>query len=188
MPRYTVHVRGEWLAVPCGDAQLTVGWLGREAVRRYIRNKPDNGGFASVDDVRFLVRRCKGLGLLDHEDLLEVALEDNEFVEVGERPEGSGAHPEAQHPWEGRSLVLPAPGETRPGCAPYIRASSRREGWVLTRETSQQQRLNSNSRLPSANHSEKSLCPSKAAHRTGGQGQRFKTKLDRFCLTKLKQY
>ncbi|EPY78896.1 histidine ammonia-lyase [Camelus ferus] len=82
MPRYTVHVRGEWLAVPCLDAQLTVGWLGREAVRRYIKNKPDNGGFASVGDVRFLVRRCKGLGLLDNEDLLEVALEDNEFVEV----------------------------------------------------------------------------------------------------------
>ncbi|XP_032730165.1 histidine ammonia-lyase [Lontra canadensis] len=82
MPRYTVHVRGEWLAVPCRDAQLTIGWLGREAVRRYIKNKPDNGGFASVDDVHFLVRRCKGLGLLDHEDLLEVALEDNEFVEV----------------------------------------------------------------------------------------------------------
>ncbi|XP_032272207.1 histidine ammonia-lyase [Phoca vitulina] len=82
MPRYTVHVRGEWLAVPCRDAQLTIGWLGREAVRRYIKNKPDNGGFASVDDVRFLVRRCKGLGLLDHEDPLEVALEDNEFVEV----------------------------------------------------------------------------------------------------------
>ncbi|XP_066866020.1 histidine ammonia-lyase isoform X2 [Kogia breviceps] len=82
MPRYTVHVRGEWLAVPCQDAQLTVGWLGREAVRRYIKNKPDNGGFASVDSVSFLVRRCKGLGLLDHEDPLEVALEDNEFVEV----------------------------------------------------------------------------------------------------------
>ncbi|XP_069346543.1 histidine ammonia-lyase isoform X2 [Eulemur rufifrons] len=82
MPRYTVHVRGEWLAVPCQDAQLTVGWLGREAVRRYVKNKPDNGGFASVDDVRFLVRRCKGLGLLDNEDTLEVALEDNEFVEV----------------------------------------------------------------------------------------------------------
>nr|XP_020756283.1 histidine ammonia-lyase [Odocoileus virginianus texanus] len=82
MPRYTAHVRGEWLAVPCQDAQLTVGWLGREAVRRYIKNKPDNGGFASVDDARFLVRRCKGLGLLDSEDPLEVALEDNEFVEV----------------------------------------------------------------------------------------------------------
>lgn len=84
MPRYTVHVRGEWLAVPCGDAQLSVGWLGREAVRRYMKNKPDNGGFASVDDVHFLVRRCKGLGLLDSDDPLEVALEDNEFVEVGE--------------------------------------------------------------------------------------------------------
>ncbi|XP_034843691.1 histidine ammonia-lyase isoform X2 [Mirounga angustirostris] len=82
MPRYTVHVRGEWLAVPCRDAQLTIGWLGREAIRRYIKNKPDNGGFDSVDDVRFLMRRCKGLGLLDHEDPLEVALEDNEFVEV----------------------------------------------------------------------------------------------------------
>nr|XP_031539104.1 histidine ammonia-lyase isoform X3 [Vicugna pacos] len=87
MPRYTVHVRGEWLAVPCLDAQLTVGWLGREAVRRYIKNKPDNGGFASVGDVRFLVRRCKGLGLLDNEDLLEAALEDNEFVEVGTSPD-----------------------------------------------------------------------------------------------------
>lgn len=92
MPRYTVHVRGEWLAVPCRDAQLTVGWLGREAVRRYVKNKPDNGGFASVDDVQFLVRRCKGLGLLDNEDPLEVALEDNEFVEVGEWPEGSSVN------------------------------------------------------------------------------------------------
>ena len=90
MPRYTAHVRGEWLAVPCRDARLTVGWLGREAVRRYIKNKPDNGGFASVDDARFLVRRCKGLGLLDNEDPLEVALEDNEFVEVGEWLEARG--------------------------------------------------------------------------------------------------
>ena len=92
MPRYTVHVRGEWLAVPCPDAQLTVGWLGREAVRRYMKNKPDNGGFASVDDVRFLVRRCKGLGLLDNEDPLAVALEDNDFVEVGERQQGGSTN------------------------------------------------------------------------------------------------
>ena len=121
MPRYTVHVRGEWLAVPCRDAQLTVGWLGREAVRRYIKNKPDNGGFASVDDVQFLVRRCKGLGLLDHEDSLEVALEDNEFVEVGEWPSpcmlgegGSAATPGAgvagcarTRAWEGGGFPSP---------------------------------------------------------------------------------
>ncbi|NXP43921.1 HUTH lyase, partial [Heliornis fulica] len=82
MPRYTVHVRGEWLAVPCLNRMNTVGWLGREAVRRYMKNKPDNGGFASVEEVKFYIRRCKGLGLLDLDDTVEDALEDNEFVEV----------------------------------------------------------------------------------------------------------
>uniref|UniRef100_A0A8C6Z6E2 Histidine ammonia-lyase n=1 Tax=Nothoprocta perdicaria TaxID=30464 RepID=A0A8C6Z6E2_NOTPE len=82
MPRYTVHVRGEWLAVPCQNCTNTVGWLGREAVRRYMKNKPDNGGFSSLEEVKFYVRRCKGLGLLDLDDAVEDALEDNEFVEV----------------------------------------------------------------------------------------------------------
>lgn len=83
MPRYTVHVRGEWLTVPCQNGTNTVRWLGKEAVRRYMKNKPDNGGFATVEEVEFYVRRCNGLGLLDHDDKLEIALEDNEFVEVG---------------------------------------------------------------------------------------------------------
>ncbi|NXF34017.1 HUTH lyase, partial [Nyctibius bracteatus] len=82
MPRYTVHVRGEWLAVPCLNRTNTIGWLGKEAVRRYMKNKPDNGGFASVEEVKFYIRRCKGLGLLDLDDTVEDALEDNEFVEV----------------------------------------------------------------------------------------------------------
>uniref|UniRef100_A0A8C0AYF8 Histidine ammonia-lyase n=1 Tax=Buteo japonicus TaxID=224669 RepID=A0A8C0AYF8_9AVES len=82
MPRYTVHVRGEWLAVPCLNSTNTIGWLGKEAVRRYMKNKPDNGGFASVEEVKFYIRRCKGLGLLDLDDTVEDALEDNEFVEV----------------------------------------------------------------------------------------------------------
>ncbi|XP_010200768.2 histidine ammonia-lyase [Colius striatus] len=82
MPRYTVHVRGEWLAVPCPSSTSTIRWLGKEAVRRYMKNKPDNGGFASVEEVKFYIRRCKGLGLLDLDDTVEDALEDNEFVEV----------------------------------------------------------------------------------------------------------
>ncbi|ETE65791.1 Histidine ammonia-lyase [Ophiophagus hannah] len=82
MPRYTVHVRGEWLTVPCQTGTSTVRWLGKEALKRYIKNKPDNGGFASVEEVTFYVRCCKGLGLLDHDDALEDVLEDNEFVEV----------------------------------------------------------------------------------------------------------
>lgn len=60
-------------------------WLGKEALRRYIKNKPDNGGFASVEEITFYVRCCKGLGLLDHDDALEDVLEDNEFVEVGKQ-------------------------------------------------------------------------------------------------------
>ncbi|KAL7982525.1 hypothetical protein Chor_010123 [Crotalus horridus] len=82
MPRYTVHVRGEWLTVPCQSGASTVRWLGKEALRRYVKNKPDNGGFASVEEVTFYVRCCKGLGLLDQDDALEDVLEDNEFVEV----------------------------------------------------------------------------------------------------------
>uniref|UniRef100_A0A8B9PE38 Histidine ammonia-lyase n=1 Tax=Apteryx owenii TaxID=8824 RepID=A0A8B9PE38_APTOW len=82
MPRYTVHVRGEWLAVPCQNCTNTISWLGKEAVRRYMKNKPDNGGFTSVEEVKFYVRRCKGLGLLDLDDTVEDALEDNEFVEL----------------------------------------------------------------------------------------------------------
>ncbi|NWZ44474.1 HUTH lyase, partial [Brachypodius atriceps] len=82
MPRYTVHVRGEWLAVPCLSTTNTIEWLGKEAVRRYMKNKPDNGGFASVEEVKFYMRRCKGLGLLDLDDTVGDALEDNEFVEV----------------------------------------------------------------------------------------------------------
>ncbi|XP_064417862.1 histidine ammonia-lyase-like [Latimeria chalumnae] len=82
MPRFTVHVRDEWLAIPCKDIACTVGWLGKEALRRYIRNKPDNGGITSLEDVKFYVRRCQGLGLLDHADVLEDVLEDNDFVEV----------------------------------------------------------------------------------------------------------
>ncbi|XP_069485929.1 histidine ammonia-lyase isoform X1 [Ambystoma mexicanum] len=82
MLRYTVHIRGEWLAVPCKDGSDTVGWLGKEALRRYIKNRPDNGGFESLETVKFFVRRCKGLGLLDPDDEIAAALEDNDFVEV----------------------------------------------------------------------------------------------------------
>ncbi|KAG8578027.1 hypothetical protein GDO81_010363 [Engystomops pustulosus] len=82
MPRYTVHVRGEWLSVPCKDPSKTIRCLGKEALRRYIKNKPDNGGFETLENVKFYLRRCKGLGLLDLDDKIEDALEDNEFVEV----------------------------------------------------------------------------------------------------------
>lgn len=82
MPRFTVHIRDEWLAVPCRDTKNTVLWLGQEALKRYMKNKPDNGGIKAVKDLRFVVRRCQSLGLLDADDTIEDALEDNDFVEL----------------------------------------------------------------------------------------------------------
>ncbi|MGH0160636.1 UNVERIFIED_CONTAM: hypothetical protein FKN15_039577 [Acipenser sinensis] len=82
MPRFTVHVRDEWLTVPCRDLSCTVQWLGLEALKRYIKNKPDNGGIGSVQETSFYVRRCQGQGLLDADDTLEDTLEDNDFVEI----------------------------------------------------------------------------------------------------------
>ncbi|XP_004567830.1 histidine ammonia-lyase [Maylandia zebra] len=82
MPRFTVHIRDEWLAVPCRDTSKTIQWLGQEALKRYIKNKPDNGGITAVKDTRFVVRRCQGLGLLDADDTIEDVLEDNDFVEL----------------------------------------------------------------------------------------------------------
>uniref|UniRef100_A0A8D0D206 Histidine ammonia-lyase n=1 Tax=Sander lucioperca TaxID=283035 RepID=A0A8D0D206_SANLU len=83
MPCFTVHIRDEWLAVPCRDTTNTIRWLGHEALKRYVKNKPDNGGITAVKDTRFVVRRCQGLGLLDADDTVEDVLEDNDFVELG---------------------------------------------------------------------------------------------------------
>lgn len=83
MPRFTVHIRDEWLAVPCRDTSCTIQWLGLEALKRYVKNKPDNGGIKSVKETHFLVRKCQGSGLLDADDTIEDVLDDNDFVELG---------------------------------------------------------------------------------------------------------
>uniref|UniRef100_A0A8C2XH44 Histidine ammonia-lyase n=1 Tax=Cyclopterus lumpus TaxID=8103 RepID=A0A8C2XH44_CYCLU len=82
MPGFTVHIRDEWLAVPCRDTTNTIRWLGLEALKRYMKNKPDNGGITALHDTRFVVRRCQGLSLLDADDTIEDVLEDNDFVEL----------------------------------------------------------------------------------------------------------
>ncbi|XP_072922017.1 histidine ammonia-lyase isoform X1 [Hemitrygon akajei] len=100
MSRYTVHVRDEWLTVPCRDGAASVGWLGREALRRYTKNKP---GSVSLSGAGFVVRRCRELALLDLDDALADVLENNEFVEVvleddAVSPEFSQWQPAAVHP------------------------------------------------------------------------------------------
>ncbi|ROL54632.1 Histidine ammonia-lyase [Anabarilius grahami] len=82
MHRFTVHVRDEWITVPCKDATCSIKWLGFEALKRFIKNKPDNGGIQHIKDVHFVVRKCQGFGLLDSDDTIEDVLEDNDFVEL----------------------------------------------------------------------------------------------------------
>ncbi|XP_060699261.1 histidine ammonia-lyase isoform X2 [Hemiscyllium ocellatum] len=82
MARFTVHVRGEWLTVPCKDTSVSVAWLATEALRRYAKNKPDSGGMRPGSSPRFMVRRCQGLGSLDLDDAVRDVLEDNEFIEI----------------------------------------------------------------------------------------------------------
>ncbi|KAM3609765.1 uncharacterized protein V6R79_019962 [Siganus canaliculatus] len=82
MPRFTVHIRDEWLTVPCQDTSNNIQWLGLEALKRYIKNKPDDGGIKAIKDTRFVVRRCQSLGLLDADDTIDDVLEDNDFVEL----------------------------------------------------------------------------------------------------------
>ncbi|XP_055508740.1 histidine ammonia-lyase isoform X1 [Leucoraja erinacea] len=80
MSRYTVHVRDEWLLVPSKDGAASVDWLGREALRRYAKNKPGCGCLS--EEAAFTVRRCQGLALLDPHDALAEVLDNNDFVEV----------------------------------------------------------------------------------------------------------
>ncbi|MGH0165487.1 UNVERIFIED_CONTAM: hypothetical protein FKN15_051622 [Acipenser sinensis] len=63
MPRFTVHVRDEWLTVPCRDLSCTVQWLGLEALKRYIKNKPDNGGIGSVQETSFYALDYLAIGV-----------------------------------------------------------------------------------------------------------------------------
>ncbi|XP_032827458.2 histidine ammonia-lyase isoform X1 [Petromyzon marinus] len=101
--RFTARVRGEWLAVP-GRASDSVYSLGLEALKRYVKNKPDHGGLGALPEVRFSVRRCQGLGLLDPDDLLEDVLQDNDFVELALEGDAmsedfSPSQPERLQPW-----------------------------------------------------------------------------------------
>uniref|UniRef100_H3DF09 Histidine ammonia-lyase n=1 Tax=Tetraodon nigroviridis TaxID=99883 RepID=H3DF09_TETNG len=106
MPRFTIHIRDEWLAVPCRDPKNTIRWLGHEALKRYIKNKPDNGGIQAVKDTRFVVRRCQSLGLLDADDTIEDVLEDNDFVELA--IEGDSMSPDFIPCEPGVSSLYPA--------------------------------------------------------------------------------
>uniref|UniRef100_A0AAY4BD52 Histidine ammonia-lyase n=1 Tax=Denticeps clupeoides TaxID=299321 RepID=A0AAY4BD52_9TELE len=79
MLRITVHLRDEWLLIPCTDPSLHVCWLGSEAISRYTTSYPKREIQA---DSTFRIRRCVDGGLLSLEDPIKDVLQDNDFIEL----------------------------------------------------------------------------------------------------------
>ncbi|XP_072922012.1 histidine ammonia-lyase-like isoform X2 [Hemitrygon akajei] len=79
---FTVHVKDEWLTVPCKDPSYNIQWLGQEALRRYVKAKADGGGLGCTEDVTFLVKHCQGQSLLDLNDAIKDVLQDKDFIQI----------------------------------------------------------------------------------------------------------
>ncbi|XP_067914871.1 histidine ammonia-lyase-like isoform X2 [Heterodontus francisci] len=79
---FTVRVREEWLTIPCKDPFFTIKWLGQEALRRYMKNEVGRDGLGCVDDIKFSVRHCQGLCLLDPDDTIRDVLQNNDFIQI----------------------------------------------------------------------------------------------------------
>ncbi|XP_051889375.1 histidine ammonia-lyase-like isoform X2 [Pristis pectinata] len=79
---FTVRVKDEWLAVPCKDPSYNIQWLGREALRRYVKAKADGGDLRCTEGVKFLVTRCQGQSLLDPNDAIKDVLQDKDFIQI----------------------------------------------------------------------------------------------------------
>ncbi|XP_072097509.1 histidine ammonia-lyase-like [Mobula birostris] len=80
---FTVHVKGEWLTVPCKDPSYNIQWLGQEALRCYMKAKADGGGRGCTEDIKFLVKCCQGQSLLDPNDAIKDVLQDKDFIQIG---------------------------------------------------------------------------------------------------------
>ena len=82
--KVSVRVRGEWFAVPCREGKLTIGWLGEESLRRYLKLKPSTL-VPGKDENVYEVRKTQGGAILDPDDFIKHVLSDEDFVSVGKR-------------------------------------------------------------------------------------------------------
>ncbi|KAK3517754.1 hypothetical protein QTP70_018322 [Hemibagrus guttatus] len=79
MTRVSVHIRDEWLLIPCPDRSQCMRWLGAEALRHY--NKSHSSGGVSGEE-SFVLRRCLDGALLDLDDTISSVLDINNFIEL----------------------------------------------------------------------------------------------------------
>lgn len=78
--KVSVRVRSEWLAVPCGHGEQTIGWLGNEALRRYMKLKGDL--LNAKEETLFEVRRTRGGAIMDLDDSINTVLHDDDYISV----------------------------------------------------------------------------------------------------------
>lgn len=90
MPQVSIHIRDEWVSIPCPDRSRCMRWLGVEALRRYAKAHPNNG---VSDEEHFVLRRSLDEALLNLDDTISSVLEDNDFIELS----GSKSVENVQH-------------------------------------------------------------------------------------------
>ncbi|XP_077980951.1 histidine ammonia-lyase-like [Glandiceps talaboti] len=79
--KVSVCIFDDWIVVPCKTGQNSVKWLGEEALRRFLKNKPNTSNSKEDTCIAILeVRTAQGRSLLDPDDLVEEVLDDNDFV------------------------------------------------------------------------------------------------------------
>ncbi|KAM9771719.1 histidine ammonia-lyase-like isoform X1 [Syngnathus typhle] len=73
----SVCVRGDWFRVPIGVPSPSIRSLGSAALQRHRRGKN-----LERDESEFVVRRCRGGELLDHDDCAAAILDHNDFIQL----------------------------------------------------------------------------------------------------------
>uniref|UniRef100_T1IGS0 Histidine ammonia-lyase n=1 Tax=Strigamia maritima TaxID=126957 RepID=T1IGS0_STRMM len=77
--KVSVRIRGEWFAVPCGNGEKSIKWLGDESLRRYFKLKPPTHVDGKKERILEL-RKTRGGAIFDPDDSIIGVLEDNDYV------------------------------------------------------------------------------------------------------------
>ena len=80
--KVSVRIRGEWLAVPCGNGDNKVVWLGQESLKRYAKLLQQEGNSKTNEKI-VSIRKTRGGAILEPSDLIKDVLNDEDFISVG---------------------------------------------------------------------------------------------------------
>merc|ERR1711892_1092529 len=79
--KISCRIRGEWFLVPAKNTKSTIRWLGEEALKRYLKLRPPSY-VPHKEEVVKDIRKTQRGSILDPEDMIEDALDDNDFIHI----------------------------------------------------------------------------------------------------------